>query len=691
LENWYNPYATLSREIALGLVSTAMLRTVTRCPSARITTTVVLASTERSTKSAPDEIQELQTRHLTNVLLTTLLRVVFLPLAIAFIVATFVLFPVTERVCHAKDLQIMTGISSVDYWLSNYVFDFFVYLAAWVPIGLVFFVYNDDFFWNTVVTLCLAILAFSGTGIFFSYVVAHYAKTQAGAFTFVLLTYAVGGIVLLISYMALKLTNDGALRLFTRKDIFFTVAPPFSLAVSIIKTLKVDADNRECLRNRRTFIYRENLTLLQVMCAQLTSYKTHGAVTSYCCDHADEPDANWKPLSPLIFDVNGVAYEILVMALEGIVLFCILTYLDSTLSLHPCCAPKIKYTPPEQLDMDVLQERRVAIKVSESRDFAGCAMSAVDLHKLYGALHAVKGISFTVHTGGCLGLLGVNGAGKTTTFHMLTGLTPTSRGNAYMVDSTLSRNTRTWQSNIGYCLQFDGLLELMTAREYLRLIARLRSVRSEAVASLVQCFIDIVGLTEKADKRCGTYSGGNKRKLAIAAAVIGLPRLVFLDEPSAGVDVVARRRIFNALKDIMSLSGISVILTSHSMDECETSCDRIAIMVDGQFQCFGTLQHLKDKFGKGYTLTIQLSSSDKKLESEVQEAVEKLFPKIVRRDSRKGIFYFHLEEKLSWSELFAKVNVLKYKYAFEHAFVSDSTLEQIFIGFAQANKKDDDF
>ncbi|KAM7305381.1 ATP-binding cassette sub-family A member 13-like [Ixodes scapularis] len=178
-------------------------------------------------------------------------------------------------------------------------------------------------------------------------------------------------------------------------------------------------------------------------------------------------------------------------------------------------------------------------------------------------------------------------------------------------------------------------------------------------------------------------SGGNKRKLSVAAAFIGLPEIVFLDEPSAGVDILARQKIFSSLQAFRSKSGLSLVLTSHSMDECELACDRIGIMVAGQFKCLGSLQHLKNKFGTGYSLNLRLEDgSAVDLDAFVAE-VQRVFPGIQLRARHEDTFEYHMEEKLLWSVLFTKVEELERKFKLAHVLASDSTLEQIFIQFAR--------
>ncbi|KAL3248952.1 hypothetical protein MRX96_056239 [Rhipicephalus microplus] len=136
-------------------------------------------------------------------------------------------------------------------------------------------------------------------------------------------------------------------------------------------------------------------------------------------------------------------------------------------------------------------------------------------------------------------------------------------GNADLARLIIHQGNPSWQSAIGYCSQTDGLLDSLTAREYLRLIARLRGVPEGDIPSLVDYLLYTFRLSGHARRKCGTYSGGNRRKLSVAAALIGQPRVVFLDEPSAGVDVLARRDILAALRAISGTCGTAVVMTSH--------------------------------------------------------------------------------------------------------------------------------
>lgn len=197
------------------------------------------------------------------------------------------------------------------------------------------------------------------------------------------------------------------------------------------------------------------------------------------------------------------------------------------------------------------------------------------------------------------------GAGKTTTLSILSGdIAPTS-GRAFIDGLDIKTEQLAVRRLIGYCPQHDALLDLLTVREHLHLYARIKGVGSDVIDSVVNRRMQQMDLVDFADKQAGTLSGGNKRKLSVAIAMIGQPRVVFLDEPSTGMDPVARRYMWDVISALTTRAGeCSVILTTHSMEEAEALCTRIGIMVNGQLRCLGTSQHLKNRFGQGFELEI---------------------------------------------------------------------------------------
>jgi ATP-binding cassette subfamily A (ABC1) protein 3 len=217
---------------------------------------------------------------------------------------------------------------------------------------------------------------------------------------------------------------------------------------------------------------------------------------------------------------------------------------------------------------------------------------------------AVQDISFLVKRRECFALLGVNGAGKTTTFKILTGEFSPSGGSVHINGLSIMNEIPEIRNCIGYCPQFDSVTDLLTGKEHLELYARIKGIPKRLIPDIVAAKIREMDLTAFQHVRAGNYSGGNKRKLSVAIACIGNPPVVFLDEPSAGLDPEARRKMWKVISQIKSMKT-SLIFTTHYIEEAEILCDRIGIMVAGRFKCIGSSWHIKEKFGEGYEFVLK--------------------------------------------------------------------------------------
>ncbi len=211
---------------------------------------------------------------------------------------------------------------------------------------------------------------------------------------------------------------------------------------------------------------------------------------------------------------------------------------------------------------------------------------------------AVNNLTFGLNYGECFALLGVNGAGKTTTFKCLTNeITPTY-GDIFISGKDCVKNFNEVRRLIGYCPQFDAIFEYMTVEENLKYYSYIKGIPFEKRESMIKSIIEEMRLGEQLNKEAGNLSGGNKRKLSVAIALIGNPPIIFLDEPSNGMDPEARRFMWAVIQKISTeRKKSSVILTTHSMEEAETLCSRISIMVNGKFKCLGTSTGIKDRYG----------------------------------------------------------------------------------------------
>ena len=219
-------------------------------------------------------------------------------------------------------------------------------------------------------------------------------------------------------------------------------------------------------------------------------------------------------------------------------------------------------------------------------------------------------------------LLGLNGAGKTTTFKMLIGEIKPTSGDAFINGYNIGHDKSKARRNLGFCPQFDVLPEYLTVRNTFDLVAGLRGLERSSVAKSIDELIKVFKLNEFNDKLVQKLSGGNKRKVSSGIAFLGRPFVVFLDEPTTGMDPAARRYLWTVIKKARDL-GMTIVLTTHSMEESEALSSRLGIMVNGQFKCLGSVQHLKSKYGKGYTLIIKCKGNADNQVLIVEEFIKK--------------------------------------------------------------------
>jgi len=219
----------------------------------------------------------------------------------------------------------------------------------------------------------------------------------------------------------------------------------------------------------------------------------------------------------------------------------------------------------------------------------------------------VKNISFTVNYGECFGLLGLNGAGKTTIFKAITEEHSPTHGSIYINGLNIVQNFDRVKLMFGYCPQFDAIFPYMTVYENLEFYSRIKGVAPEKLTEIIQAMIESMTLTKYKNKLAGRLSGGNKRKLSVAISMICNPPIVLLDEPSTGMDPEARRFMWAVIHKLTSKSDSNcVIMTTHAMDEAETLCRRMGIMVNGEFVCLGTSNYIKETYGYGYDIDIRI-------------------------------------------------------------------------------------
>uniref|UniRef100_A0A3B3IKP6 ATP binding cassette subfamily A member 12 n=1 Tax=Oryzias latipes TaxID=8090 RepID=A0A3B3IKP6_ORYLA len=288
----------------------------------------------------------------------------------------------------------------------------------------------------------------------------------------------------------------------------------------------------------------------------------------------------------------------------------------------------------------------------------------------------------------CFGLLGVNGAGKTTTFKMLTGDVSPSDGSAHirdwdgrLVDIMECRKQGIY---IGYCPQVDALDELLTGEEHLYFYARIRGIPKREIDGMVNYLLKRLELNYYRKIITDGYSCGTRRKLSTALALIGHPQILLLDEPSSGMDPRTKRHLWKIISE--EVKGKSaVVLTSHSMEECEALCNRLAIMVKGQFRCLGSLQHIKNRFGSGFTVRMYLAEASCDVEA-ITDFMQRKFPSTYLKDQHFTMVEYHVPTAPGGvADIFNQLESNKNTLQIKHFSVSQTTLDEVFINFAMGN------
>jgi len=245
--------------------------------------------------------------------------------------------------------------------------------------------------------------------------------------------------------------------------------------------------------------------------------------------------------------------------------------------------------------------------IGEGVNVLTAIIEAMDLKKRYrGGIEAVKGVSFSVSQGEIFGFLGPNGAGKSTTIHMLITLIRPTSGRAQVAGWDIVTHPSRVRQSIGFVSQDIAVDDALTGRENLLLQARLYHLTREEAALRSREVLRMVELEDRADHLVSTYSGGMRKRLDIAEGLIHRPRVLFLDEPTLGLDIQTRRRIWDYIVRLRESENITVFLTTHYMEEADTLCDRVAIIDGGKIVASGTPGDLKAQVG-GDMVTMRVS------------------------------------------------------------------------------------
>ena len=505
------------------------------------------------------------------------LVVLFVATAFSIIPSSFITMYVRERLNNSKHLMRISGLNSYAYWIVNYIFELIKY---YVVCGIcLFLIWLFDYYKKY---LFILYILYGPAMISSTYILSFFFNKESTAQNvIILLNFLIGALGSTVILMLRGLENE-AHTVAKILEYFFSVMPSFCfnfgyhLLLNRIIIYVIDYETTWMFFKESEIIKKFNLLLAMVIY--------------------------------LILEV--IIYTILVFIIES--------------RYYSYSKPKDERIPTDIKDELVLEEIERAnnnkIKIINENNIPNNYEYTVRIKNLRKEFNksggccskqekiiAIKNLNFCVEPGECFGLLGLNGAGKTSTFKCITQEFSPNNGTIYINGKDTYNNFDKFKMLIGYCPQYEAIFEYLTVYENLEFYAKIKGIKQMYIHKLVNAMIDEMALNEYTKKISGKLSGGNKRKLSVAISLLANPQIVLLDEPSTGMDPEARRFMWSIIHKTSKLGKkSSVIMTTHSMDEAETLCKRIGIMVNGEFVCLGKASQIKDKYGYGYEIDIRI-------------------------------------------------------------------------------------
>ena len=278
----------------------------------------------------------------------------------------------------------------------------------------------------------------------------------------------------------------------------------------------------------------------------------------------------------------------------------------------------LNFNQANKSQKDSVKKEKKKVKDAEKDGIACDGLRIIGIKKTYFQnsfgrksakdVHAVRGIYLEVPDRELLCLLGHNGAGKSTLFSMLTGVTEPTEGTAKIFGFDITQQIEEIRQIMGVVPQFDILWGELTATEHMMIFSMIKGVHPDDIEKMTDELLQSVGLLQVKNARVMNFSGGMKRRLSVAISSIGDPRIMFLDEPTTGMDPVSRRDVWNLIQKLKR--NKIIILTTHAMEEADVLADRLAVVSDGKVKCVGTPLYLKNTFGDGYRVSLVCEPGD---------------------------------------------------------------------------------
>ena len=446
---------------------------------------------------------------------------IFIVEAYSFGSSIYIGFTVFEREKNLKYALNVMGCKTLPYWMATFAFDFLIFWIIFIFFFIIAAITKSQFILDSAAGILLIVASFSVSLISFAYMCGFMYKKSNSAFK----TFPVMNIFIfwLLPYILISVSENIKWLSYFFQIITFIVSPFY------------------CLNMGFSMLIFEDFSDLMFKYSIIYQY-----------------------------------YYFCFINLGQFVLFALITYwLESRrFSLKSIKKNVFQNTNSNnstefQFEEDIIKEKQLVWGKDNQ-------IKARDLEKYYeNGFHALKGIDFGVERGMIFGLLGPNGAGKSTTFNIMTALIPKSSGSVKLKDIEVNKGKMEIFKDVAICPQFDCLWDNLNPIEHLYLFGRMKGLSGENLKKAVNYFMKTMQLESYEKTIASKLSGGNKRKLCVANALIGGPDLQFFDEPSSGVDAIAKRCLWNTLKQSLERRNASIVLTTHSMNEADSLCNKI--------------------------------------------------------------------------------------------------------------------
>uniref|UniRef100_A0A8C7ACP0 ABC transporter domain-containing protein n=1 Tax=Neovison vison TaxID=452646 RepID=A0A8C7ACP0_NEOVI len=587
----------------------------------------------------------------------------YIHFGMALLISGFSLLTVTERVTKAKHIQLLSGVSVPVYWLSALLWDFIIFF----------------------ITCCLLLVTFKFCQLDIYITDYRFLDTML---IFMLYGWSAIPLTYLLSFLFTRSTSA-----YIKLVLFNYLSGIFSLLIDVtLQFGKGKGFTKTFILNSLLFFPNYNLAKC------ISDYFTFHLIKKWCSGNKPPIYLNCKKM---------IGKYMIIMSITGYICLLFIFFLDTTLwkirtffnqyiyfGIYKTFRKVMsKELSGESDDEDIQNEiQRILGQPQGLLDSPVIIKELTKIYFKYPVILAVRNISVTIQRGECFALLGFNGAGKTTTFKILTGEETVTSGDVFIEHFSITKSLPKVKSRVGYCPQYDALLEYMTGREIMIMCARLWGVSEPQIQLYVNRWLSSMQLEAHADKLIRTYSGGTKRRLSTAIALMGKTSVILLDEPSTGMDPIARHLLWNAVTWTCE-SGKAIIITSHRLEECDAFCTRLAIMVQGKFLCLGSPQHLKNKFGNIYILKVKVKIDAQKGKLDgLKYFITLTFPDSVLKQENQGILTYYIPSKdKSWGKVFGILEDAKEQFDLEDYSISQITLEQIFLAFASPENTEGDY